>query len=215
MVKQKLCTIICIVSVLSAWVIGALPTSTSPSPGIRVSTSSVQQKPKLVATVTVDAAVSGATTNTWTTAKTNFVRIPVEWSNIALSFYGFGDGSGAGDPDGATFSYDVYVCDVFGGWEAVVTGSTGTIGGMQLSHFPSTGTAVSTTLLTSYSWCDDLNEGTKKTTSTIAYSDYESTNGLAKTKFDRNSAYGIYVQMYDMTGQSVTSITCVMNGFNQ
>lgn len=193
-------------------VMGALP-QRQQSPGRRVSLVSVQMTGELVASVTVDAADPAVTAKTWTNAMADCTVIPAEWGLLSLSFYGYGDGDGAGDPNDATFSFDVYVVDIWGGYEAVTTANTGTIGAMKLSHNPVTGAILADT--TSSSWCDDINEGTAKTTSTIAYSDYESTDGRAKQKWDRHSAFGIFVRIYDMTGQSVTRIDCVMNGFNQ
>ena len=191
---------------------GALP-SRQQSSGSRRSLTSVQRTGRLVASVTADASAPALTAKTWTNAMADCTAIPAEWGIISLSFYGYGDGDGAGDANDATFSYDVYVVDMWGGYEAVVLGSTGTIGAMKLSHNPYTGAVLADT--TSSTWCDDLNEGTKKTTSIISYSDYESTDGLGKQKWDRHSAFGIFVRIYNMTAQSVTRIDCIMNGFNQ
>jgi len=183
------------------------------NPGNRVSVTTIQRRPMLVASVTLDATDPNYAEKTWTHAKSLCVPIPVEWSNVVLSFYGYGAGTTDGDPDNTTFSFDVYLVDMYSSLECLSSANTGTIGTMKLSHNPINGAAL-TDPNSSYRWCDDLNEGTKKTTSTIAYSDYESTNGLAKMKFDRHTAYGIYVRIYDMTSQLVTSVTCVANGFN-
>jgi hypothetical protein len=199
-----------IIAIASAFAV--LPTHQQYS-GPRTSVTSVQRSGEIVASVTADAADPNFAEKTWTNAMANFTAIPAEWGIVTLSFYGYGDGTGDGDPNDATFSYDVYVVDIWGGYEAVTTGSTGTIGAMKLSHNPATGAAL-TDPNSSYRWCDDLNEGTKKTTSVVSYSDYESTNGLAKQKWDRHSAFGIYVRIYNMTAQPVTSVNCIMNGFN-
>lgn len=214
MKKGILLSLVVLVVVVAMSVQGTLPTIVVPQhPGQRISTTTIQHKAITVASVTIDATEPNYTEKTWTHAKALCVAIPVEWSNVALSFYGYGDGTEDGDPNDSPFSYDVYLVDLFSSLECVSSANTGTIGSMKLSHNPVTGVAL-TDPNSSYRWCDDLNEGTKKTTSTIAYSDYESTNGRAKTKFDRHTAYGIWVRLYDMTDEDVTSITCVMNGFN-
>jgi hypothetical protein len=182
------------------------------SPGNRVSTTTIQQRAKVVATVTADAAEPNEAERTWTTAKTYFKLIPVEWSNISLSFYGYGDGTGDGDPNGATFSFSVYVCDYYSGWEKIADCS-GVIGLQRLSHNPVTGAAL-VDPNSSYKWCDTITEVTQYTDLSVIYSDYEGNNGLAKMYFDRRSAYGLYVRIYSMTSSTVTSITCVANGFN-
>ncbi len=212
MKKGILVAIVVIMIVIAISAGGALP-SRQQSSGARLSLTSVQRTGKLVASVTADASDPALTAKTWTNAMADCTAIPAEWGIISVSFYGYGDGDGAGDANDATFSFDVYVVDIWGGYEAVVLGSTGTIGAMKLSHSPYEGDLLADT--TSSTWCDDLNEGTKKTTSVVAYSDYESTDGLGKMKFDRHSAFGIFVRIYDMTAQSVTRIDCVMNGFNQ
>lgn len=205
--------IIMLIPLITVMAIGSMSINTKQFEGNRFSSSSVQRISVQVSSVTADATDPNFAQKMWSDTSV-FVPIPVEWANVALSFYGYGDGDGDGDPNDSTFSYDVYLCDLYGGWECVSSANTGTIGAMKLSHNPATGEAL-TDPNESYRWADDLNEGTVKTTSTIAYSDYQSNDGCAKTKFDRHSAYGIYVRIYDMTDQSVTSITCVMNGFNQ
>jgi len=197
-------------------VFGTLDLNTKQMQGQRISTVSVQDRPIQIASVTADASALTVATENWDDNTVLFVPIPVEWSNVTLSFYGYGDGTGVGDPNDTTFSFDVYVCDIYGGAECIVSGSTGTIGAQQLSVNPATGASLASGAPDpNYCWSDDLNEGTLRTTSTVAYSDYQSTDGLAKMKFDRGSAFGIYVRIYDMTAQLVTSVTCVMNGYNQ
>lgn len=184
------------------------------SAGVPAPLSTVQPRAELIATVTADATALAVDTMNWTDCLALFVPIPAEWNFPGISFYGYGDGDGAGDPCDSTFSFDVYVCDYLGGAECVVSGSTGTIGAQQLSHVPYTGTTLNDgDPNTDYCWADNLNEGTDKWSTTLYYSDYQSTDGRAKMRFDRHEAYGLYVRIYDMTAQSVTSITAVMTGF--
>lgn len=176
--------------------------------------STVQQSSKLVATVTSDASALAVDGMTWTDCKSLFVDIPYQWNAVSFSFYGYGDGDGDGDPNDTTFSYDVYFCDYYGGVECASSANTGTIGGQQLSHNPVTGAELNSGSADSdYCWADDLNEGTLKWSKSFYYSDYESTNGRAKTKIDRQESCGVYVRIYDMTAQSVTSVTCIINGY--
>ncbi len=184
-------------------------------PGRATHLATPQQAGEIISTVLADATAPNSVDGmNWASCLTTFTEIRPEWNAPSLSFYGYGDGTGIGNPNDATFSYDIYLCDLYGGWECVSSANSGTIGAQRLSHNPETGAELRGGVVDpNYCWADDLNEGTTKWAKTIAYSDYQSTDGRAKTKFDRMEAYGIYVRIYDMTGQSVTSISCVLNGF--
>lgn len=192
---------------------GALPSipqyAGSPNP-----LSTPQTKAKTVATVTADASSPSTDEMSWTHCISSFIPIDTSWNEPCLSFYGYGDGDGAGDPNGATFSYDVYVCDLYGGMKPVVLGNTGAIGEQTLSHDPVEGTELNSgSISSSYKWADTMAEGTCHWGYSPTYSNYEGDNGIAEIIFDRNKSYGIWVRIYDMTDQPVTSITCVMNGY--
>jgi len=174
----------------------------------------VQQRAVLVATVTADANALSMTTSSWSHCMALFVTIPPQWNNVKLSFYGYGDGTGAGDPNNATFSYDVHLCDLFSGAITVSVGNTGVIGAQQISHNPTTGVAFASGAVDpNYCWADTLAAGTIRPGWSISWFDNLGNNCKAETSFDRRSAYGIYVRIYNMTAQPVTSITCVMNGY--
>lgn len=193
----------------------AFGTLTSPKdPGNYSPASTVQRRAAVVATVTADATALDVNTSSWADCKTLFIPIPPEWNIVNLSFYGWGDGTGGGDPNNATFSYDVHLCDVYGGTITISTANSGVVGAQQLSHNPDTGDELySGAVDPNYCWADTITEGTVKGDWGLAYFDYEGSNGKAEMSFDRRSAYGIYVRIYNMTSSAVTSVTCVMNGY--
>ena len=187
---------------------------TPQSPGNRISLTTVQRPPIQVASVTADATDLLKTTGSWEDMKASAVRIPTEWKTLSLSFYGYGDGTGAGDPDGTTFSYRVFLIDSNCGAQ-LITDGTGTMGKQQMSHNPATGAELNSGAVdTSYCWCDTITEANVLAERDVTYSDYEGADSIAAMHFDRFSAIGILVIIDDMTDQLVTSVTCLMNGHN-
>lgn len=203
-----------LIFVISNLAFASLEPNTPSYAGDRTPISTVQQKAKVVATVTADAAALSTTTSDWGHCVTLFEKIPPEWNIVDLEFYGYGDGDGAGSPANATFSYDVHLVDLYSGAVTVSTGNTGIIGAQQMSHNPATGTALNAgSVSTSYCWADTLTAGTTIPGWTVQFWDNLGGDRKASTSFDRRKAYGIHVRIYNMTEQSVTSITCIMNGY--
>ena len=95
------------------------------SPGMPAPLSTIQPRSVVVNTVTADDTVLDVNEKTWADCVSLFTPIPPEWNIVILSFYGYGDGTGAGDPNDATFSFDVQVCDLYGGIESVSVSNTG------------------------------------------------------------------------------------------
>ncbi len=184
------------------------------SPGNRVSLTTVQRPPIQVASVTADATDLAKDTGSWEHMKAIATRIPAEWRKLSLSFYGYGNATGAGDPDNTTFSYRVHLVDMNCGAQLITVGA-GIIGKQQLSHNPTTGAELNSgSVSTSYCWADTITEGTVYAERDVTYSDYASADSIAAMHFDRYSAVGILVIIDDMTAQAVFRITCVMNGHN-
>lgn len=176
--------------------------------------STVQKRYVQVASVTEDATDLAVDTSSWDNCDDTFIPIPPEWNAVQLSFYGYGDGDGAGTP-ASTFSYSVYGCKMYGGAELITTG-TATIAStdQQMSIDPSTGDALNSgSVSTNYVWADTITEATKTWGGSISYSNNAASNSIASFTFDRESYYGIYVIITGMTSDSVTSVTCVMNGY--
>lgn len=174
----------------------------------------IQQPAIEIVSVTADATALAVGTSSWIDSKSVFDSIPPEWNIISWSFYGYGDGDGAGSPDGATFSYDMFFVDYFGGMEIVLSGATGTIGKEQLSHNPASGAEFNNGVVsTDYCWADTLSATTATTAKDAAWSNNTGTDYRAKGKIDRMEAYGVYFRIYNMTAQPVTSITAVLNGY--
>ncbi len=185
-------------------------------PGSRVSPTTVQPRYKTIATVLADHTPLAATTKNWDDCKALFVPIPAEWRNLAISFIGYGDGTGPGSPNNTTFTYTIFTIDYFGGARKICAG-TGTIGAQQLSHHPCTGVSLNSGAPNvNYCIADDLNETAQFVTQRdIGYSDNESGDGWASVEFDRYEAYGLFVEITSMTGQAVTSIEAIFTGHNQ
>lgn len=184
------------------------------SPGNRVSLTTVQRPPIQVASVTADATALAAGTSSWEDMKVAAIRIPAEWRKLSLSFYGYGDGDGAGSPDGATFAWKVYTVDYNCGAQLIGNG-TGAIGKQQMSHNPATRAELNSGAVSvNYCWADTIGESNVRAERDITYTDYEAQDSIAALHFDRYSAVGILVIITAMTSQSVTSVTCVMNGHN-
>lgn len=209
---KKIFFILVMFLIIGSILFGQLP-SIPQDPGTRSPLSTVQMKSRLVATVTADASSPASSAMSWAQCLTTFKEIPVTWNAVSLSFYGYGDGSGSGDPNGATFSYDVYVCDLYGGMEAVALNNTGAIGEQELSHDYENTALNSGAVNSSYKWADTLAEGTRYWSTAMLYSNNGGNSNRAKVKFDRQESYGIWVRIYNMTAQPVTSITCIMNGY--
>ena len=184
------------------------------SPGNRVSLTTVQRRPIEVASVTADATALAAGTSSWEDMKAAAIRIPAEWRKLSLSFYGYGDGTGAGSPDGATFAWKVYTVDYNCGAQLIGNG-TGVIGKQQMSHNPTTGAELNSGAVSvNYCWADTIAEVAMKVERDITYSDFAGNDSMAALHFDRYSAVGVLVIITAMTAQGVTSVTCVMNGHN-
>lgn len=188
--------------------------STPKDPGVFKPNSTVQEKARLVATVTADAAALDPNKSGWGNCKTFFVEIPPQWSTITFSFYGYGNGTGAGDPNNATFSYDIHLIDLYSGAITTSVGNSGVIGAQKLTHNPVTGATLNNgDPNSSYCWADTITPATPKGNWVFSYYDYQGNNGKAEVSLDRRCAYGVWVRIYNMTDQPVTSITCVMNGY--
>lgn len=171
-----------------------------------------QEEPILVVLADSNATALSSTTSSWTHAESLAVEIPQGWGYVELSFYGYGDGDGAGSPDNGTFSFDIYTVDYRCGMTPVALANSGTIGAQQMSHTPHTGAELNSgAVSTNYCWADTLTEGTRYYGQTIHWPT-SSSDGRITVDFDRKSALAIYVRIYSIA--SLTSVTCVMSGFN-
>ena len=208
--------LIFLVSLFAACVIAAIGAiQPSPSdPGNMVYTAVRQDRAIQVATVDVNDTAAAAGTSSWTDCLSKCTAIPPQWRTVILSFYGYGDGSGVGSPDNATFKYDVYACGLYGGLQLVSNANTGTIGAEQMSHNPATGAALTSTGVVdpNYCWADSLAVGTSKWYSAPTFSGTAS-DTIGEMSFDRRDKYGVFVRIYDMTDSAVTAVRCVMNGY--
>jgi hypothetical protein len=175
--------------------------------------STPQQSAISIASVTADATALAYNTSSWADAKALFIEIPLEWNYTSWSFYGYGDGDGAGSPANATFSYNLYLIDYYGGAELVISGATGTIGAQQLSHDPVSGAELNSGAVSAnYCWADTLSETAADWPSTAYWSNNSAADTRAKGRIDRLEAYGVYICIYNMTAQPVSTITAVMTG---
>jgi len=209
--------VVVVVSVLFG-LVALLPYSqaTLKDPGMPPSANvmaTLQQSAVEVVSVTADATALAYNTSSWADAVSLFVEIPVTWNYISWSFYGYGDGDGVGSPDGATFSYDLHVVDYYGGVETIIAAATGTIGKQQLSHNPVSRVELNSGAVSAnYCWADTLSETVADWAKEAGWSNNSGNDYRAKGRIDRLEAYGVYIEIYDMTAQPVTSITAVLTG---
>jgi hypothetical protein len=160
-------------------------------------------------TVSTNDTSLAATTKTWDAIDSVFHAIPSSWSNVTISFYAYGDGTGAGSPDNGTFDFAIYTARAYGGAILVCSQNDATIGACQLSHVPNSGVAGSLPN-TDFCWMD-----TCSVTDTWPTDVAEGNNGggdeIAEVCFDPLGSRGIYIIVNDMT--NVTSVTYVISGF--
>lgn len=150
-----------------------------------------------------------------------FVAIRPSWSVVELSFYCYGDGSAAGDPNGATFNFFVYAVRRFSSARLVYTGYA-QCGEVESSCNPATGSQYNSGALEgneSYKWVDTIDpNGTGDTwISTInvtGNSGTETGGNVATLSFDMNGYWGLWVAITGMTSKSVTTVTCYATGYD-
>ena len=177
--------------------------------GVAVSTN--QFGYDLSRTVTTNDTSLAADTKDWASIGSVFHGVPIEWSNVSISFYAYGDGAGAGSPDGGTFDFAIYVARKYGGAVLVCSQNDATIGKMRLSHNPNSGEALGDgTADLNYCWCDTTAVSADWATGVLESND-DGADEQAAINFDLLGARGIYIIINDMT--SVTSVTYSITGF--
>jgi hypothetical protein len=129
---------------------------------------------------------------------------------VTVSFYGYGDGTGDGSPDGGTFDFAIYAARRFGGAQLVCTQNDATVGSLQLSHNPITGAAFNSgSVDVDYCWVDTTAVTTDWATGVTEGND-DGANEIATLHFDMLGNRGIYVIVNDIT--SLSSVTYVISG---
>jgi hypothetical protein len=154
-----------------------------------------------------DSALTGKT-KAWHVIRLSLVRMP-PWNTTTLSFVCYGDGTGGGDPNAGSFSYEVYVCRMFGSLEKVC-GGTATVGELEASVLPHDdhGTPVAdpnqykwveggASLVTSAAW--DTNVGATQVA-----------DEMGKISFDPLGTPYLYVRVYDIT--NITTVYVLVTG---
>jgi len=162
-------------------------------------------------TVTANDTALGDDTRTWGDIGSVFHQIPTEWSHLQIKYYAYGDGTGAGSPDGGTFDIAVYVAQQYGCAELVYTVNDATVGAMQLSHEPWGGTAIVSGAADLNSCWVDTATVVEDWGTAVKASGEDGSDNCFTTTFDALGRAGVYVIITDMS--NVTSVTYVISGF--
>ena len=194
---------------------GALSLNRHSGAVVGTADATVQNGYKQIATVLADATDLTTTTSYWDAIDDTFIDIPAHWNIVELSFYGYGDGTGAGTPANTTFSFIVYAARWHGNAKVVYQG-TGVVGAQQMSINPVDGTSLNAGAVnSSYCWADTLASAGVADVwiSDVILAGEGGNDNVATLSFDMNGYVGLWVSITDMTGQSVTSVTCVASGY--
>ena len=178
--------------------------------------STIQTGFVLVNTVTADDTALTTSTKYWDSIDGVFIPIRKGWSIVELSVYGYGDGDGVGSPANATFTLDIDACRWDGGAKDVAT-IAGTIGAQQMSVVPHTGAQTrSGAADPNYCWADTgaFSGNGEEWIGDVQLSGEGGNDGILTISFDGSGYAGVWVAITDMTGQSVTSVTVVMSGYD-
>lgn len=194
--RTKLLMIVSLLCI-AALVGGAVLTDTSPT--------WEQDSWHLMRTVTAnDTALTGST-RTWSNCKGLFYPMQRQWEKTFVSFLAYGDGDGAGNPQGGTFSFSIYAIKEFGSAQLVCSG-TATVGSLEASHDPATGQAVSPT--SNYKWVQIPVLATDAWRTAVAMTG--ATNDLGNVCWSSYHDWGTLVQITSLTG--ITSVQVFISG---
>ena len=174
------------------------------------------QYSRIVGDVTADATELAINTSDWNAIDSTFFPINPEWNVVELAFWGYGDGTGVGSPNNATFSFIVYLCRPYSNAKVAYSG-TGRIGAMQMSVNPTTGISFrdGDEADPNNCWTDTIDPNGNGDTwiSQVTLAEEGGNDSLATLSLDVQGYYGIWVLIKDMTAQSVTRIRCVATGY--
>lgn len=154
-----------------------------------------------------DPALTGKT-KAWHSARTMLSLMP-PWNTASLAFVCYGDGVGPGDPNGGSFSYEVYVCRLYGSLEKVCAG-TATVGELEASVLPHDDLGTPLSDPNQYKWVEG---GATLVTSAAWDTDVGSTkvaDELGKISFDPLGAPYLYVRIYNIT--NITTVYVLATG---
>lgn len=210
---------------LVGWV-GATLTTPPMNYAIEGQTSATRQKPYIVLnTVTADDTALTAATKYWDvldSPDTRFLAIEPTWSRVEIAFYCYGDGTGDGDPNAATFDFKIYAVRPYGCAKTVYQGY-GQCGELELSCSPINGTQYNSGALDanqSYKWVDTIdpngtgNSGRWMSSVVLSGDAGTDTAGeMATVSLDLNGYYGLWCEITNMTSKPVTQIWAVVSGY--
>jgi hypothetical protein len=166
-----------------------------------------QNAPILVAYADANAAALTVSTSSWSVTK-NWPIIPSTANGVKICFYAYDPNN----PDGETFSYDLYVADYGCNAQKVASG-TATIGKAQLSHNPVTVVELNSGAVDpNYCWVDTLGTITSDWKTTVAPQNDGGVNDVASFIFDRQCARKIYCRIYSRSN-AYLKVWCVAYGY--
>lgn len=159
---------------------------------------------------TVTAADTPLTKDTKVWNTTGFYPLKPEWRTAIVGWIAYGDGTGAGDPNGGTFSWRAYLRSEFGPAQLVAYG-TAAVGDMHLSHNPETGAAYWGGVVDpNYAGVDTI-VVTDDSTWRTGVSSTNDPNGLANLMVNRSSEWAIRIEHTSLV--NVTRLYPIIKGY--
>ncbi len=216
--------ILIVVLALAGYAIATLTTPTL-NYGFTPETSATRQMSySVIHTVTADDTALAPATKYWDNIKTStqpsFIPIFPQWNVVEVSFYCYGDGTGTGDPNGATFDFKIYAVRLYGCAKTVYEGHAH-CGELELSCSPVDGTEYYSGALDPnqcYKWVDTIDPnglGSVWISSVVLSGDAgaDTTGEIATLSFDLNGYYGLWCEITAMTTKPVTQIWALVSGY--
>jgi len=166
---------------------------------------------QLMRTVTASDSALTSLTKAWTTIETKFYRIPAGYNYLELACYADGDSTGAGDPNGGSFSYKVFTCTRNSSAKLIGTG-TWAIGEEALSHNPAKTTETALT----YGITDPNSSKwgelpVVSTDSWVGLIPTGASDDMGTLFFDARGSFGVYVEVTSLA--SITNLYILARGF--
>lgn len=145
---------------------------------------------------------------------TTHCGIPDRWNTVSIELYGYGDGTGDGDPNGGSCDVNCYVVTQYGSWEHIAS-FTASIGELEMDTFPVEGTQINSGSVDpnqSYKWAegpftDNLSDPSAWPL-TVSYTGR--TDGIGRCTFDPMECCGLIVRIDNIT--ATTTVFPVVSG---
>lgn len=146
-----------------------------------------------------------------------FKKIPPTYNGVEIAFYCYGDGTGDGDPNAASFDFKIWAARWYSSAVLIYQGYA-KCGELELSCDPNGYIQFNSGSLDpnqSYKWVDyidpnglgDAINGVYKTNNTATE------NGIARLGLDMRGYWILWAEITNMTSKPVTKVWCVCSGY--